>query len=115
MIKVSLFAASAAVVLLGACGPGTPRDACDDAASTYCSKLYKCVDPSTIKSTFGYADQSDCVIKVEATANCANLTCPGSTTFDSSAASQCSTDIDNSACVNNLGIPASCNPTTWCK
>ncbi|HEY1955829.1 MAG TPA: hypothetical protein VGH28_09450 [Polyangiaceae bacterium] len=115
MIKVSIFAASAALVLLGACGgPSTPRDACDDAANAICQKIFQCVDPSVIKSQLGYADESDCEIKFEATANCANLACPPNTTFDSSTAGQCVDDIKSAACVSGApALPASCNST--CK
>ena len=115
MIKVSLFVASAAFVLLGACGgPGNVQDACKDAGNAICAKIFKCVDPSVIKSSLGYADQNDCEIKFDATANCANLTCPGGTSFDSSAAGQCIDDINNAACVTGQpSLPASCN--NWCK
>ena len=112
MFKSSILVLSTTFVLAAACSgaPGTFHDACNDIASTACDKLFQCVAPDVIKQQLGYTDQNDCTIKLQAQANCANITnCPSGTTYSSANASTCINDIKGAACIQTVQNPPSCN------
>ncbi len=115
MKKLIAFAASLVFVGL-ACGGSSPQDECDKEASAFCNKLYQCVDPATIKTTLGYASESDCEATERTAFKCTNATanCPAGTTFDGSRADQCISDYSNLACNQIATVPASCNANVIC-
>jgi hypothetical protein len=117
MKKVALFFVSAVGVGIVSCsgGPGTPAEACNQAMSAICAKIYACVDTQTIQKTLGYTSQGDCLTKLEATANCANQACPQGRTYNSANASTCINDINTEACNQTGSQPPSCAPTAICQ
>ncbi len=119
MLKAAAFFVTSSLLILGACGGNSPQDECDKIADVACSKLYQCVDATTIKTTFGFASQSDCVSTYRSTLKCATATsnCPAGTTYDGAAADQCVSDYNNLAC-NQLATgttPVSCSQSAICK
>ena len=52
-----------------------------------------------------------CTTAAELRLGCANAACPSGTTYSSSAASQCLSDVNNESCtdINNSVTPASCS------
>jgi hypothetical protein len=118
MLKVAAFSVTSSLLILGACGGNSPQDECDKIASVACSKLYQCVDATTIKTTFGFQSQSDCESTYRTTLKCATAkdNCPAGTTYDGNAADQCVNDYNNLAC-NQVGntTPVSCNQNAICK
>jgi hypothetical protein len=96
-----------AVVFAG-CGGGvdtsTPQAACDSAASAACNKLGSCMD-------LGTTSVADCTTNNEQNFDCATAACPQGTTYSSSAANQCISDINAESCTtaDQLQLPASCD------
>ncbi len=119
MLKAAAFSVTSSLLILGACGGNSPQDECNKVADVACSKLYQCVDATTIKNTLGFQSQSDCVSTYRTTLKCATATsnCPAGTTYDGAAVDQCVSDYNNEACNQVLTgtQPPSCNPTNFCK
>ena len=111
MKKTALFLVSAVGIGIVSCSgaPGSPADACNEAMATICAKIYSCVDAQTIKTTLGYTSQSDCQVKLQAQANCANQTCGQGRTYNSANAQTCINDINTEACNQTGTQPPSCS------
>ena len=93
-------------LLVGACGSNdtsSPAAACNSLANTICNKASQC-------SLLGTTSVSTCVTNFETQASCSTQMCPSGKSFNSSAASQCLSDIGNESCtdVGNAVIPNSC-------
>jgi len=54
-----------------------------------------------------------CITAAETNLNCSSASCPAGTTFSSSAANQCVSDVNNESCtdIQNEDTPASCSTT----
>ena len=98
-----------ASVALAGCGSSstdtsTPQAACNSFVSTTCNRLYAC--SSSLPGT-----AATCTTAAELRLGCANAACPSGTTYSSSAASQCLSDVNNESCtdINNSVTPASCS------
>jgi hypothetical protein len=99
--------------LLAACGGGgggadtsNPTAACNSYASAVCNKAQAC-------GANGVTAQ--CGTQLQTALDCAHLTCPAGSTFDSGAASQCIDAINGLSCTEaandfaNGPLPAACN------
>ena len=93
------------------CGSGSSNSydtstvvaACDSASTALCNRASTCGKLASL----GFASVSACVAYAENLAGCSTLVCPSGTTYSSSLASTCLTDIQNGAC--GSGKPAACS------
>ena len=92
---------------LVACGSSndtsTPAAACNSACAAACNKASSCnlLNGTTV---------SACTTSCENAASCSTAACPSGQSYNSGAASQCITDINNLSC-NTAGtsFPSSCD------
>ncbi len=117
MKKAAIFLVSAVGIGIVSCSgaPGTLADACNEAMSSVCAKIYQCVDAQTIKTTLGYTSQSDCTIKLQSQANCVNQACPQGRTYNSANAQTCINDVNAEAGNQATSTPPSCASTAICQ
>jgi hypothetical protein len=107
----NVLAVLCASVALAGCGSSstdtsTPQAACNSFVSTTCNRLYAC--SSSLPGT-----AASCTTAAEAQLGCSTAACPSGKTFNSSAASQCLSDVNSESCtdINNAVTPASCSNT----
>jgi len=91
---------------LVACGSSndtsTPAAACNSACSAACNKASSC-------NLLNGTSVSACTTSCETTASCSSAACPSGQSYNSSAASQCISDINNLSCnQTGNGLPSSC-------
>jgi len=98
-------------LLLAGCSStdtGTPAAACNSAISAVCNKASSC-------NSLGTISVQECITVGESAANCATASCGVGKTYNSSAASQCISDINALNCTDanndyqNGTLPSSCN------
>ncbi len=82
---------------------------CESASNALCNRASQC----GLLSSLGFASVAACVTAAENAAGCSTRVCPTGTTFDSSVASNCLTDIQNGAC--GSGSPGSCASGYLCR
>jgi len=96
-------------------GASTPAEACNEAMSAICNKIYSCVDAQTITNTLGYTSAGDCITKLQAQTNCASQTCGQGRTYNAANANTCINDINTEACNQMTQTPPSCANTSICQ
>jgi hypothetical protein len=82
---------------------------CESASNALCNRASKC----GLLSNLGFSSVAACVTAAENAAGCSTKVCAAGTTFDSSVASNCLTDIQNGAC--GSGEPGSCTSGYLCR
>jgi hypothetical protein len=96
-------------VLLAACGgpdTGNPVAACNSFASAVCNKAQSCGATGVTGS---------CASQLQNSLDCAHVTCPAGTKFDSGAASECIDALNKLSCSDaanqlaNNTLPGACN------
>jgi hypothetical protein len=102
-----LLAAFCLVVALAGCGgadTSNPVAACNSGITAACNKASSC-------NLLGTTTVDECITAGEAAVGCSGAACPAGTTFSSSVANQCISDINNESCTNagEEELPASCN------
>ncbi len=101
--------------LLVGCGSSSPSDTstlaatCESASNALCTRASNC----GLLSSLGFSSVAACVTAAENLAGCSTKVCPSGTTYDSSVASNCLSDIQKGAC--GSGEPGSCASGYLCR
>ena len=87
----------------GGSDTSNPMAACDSFARAVCNRTSSC-------NLLGTTSVSQCVTALEAAASCSTASCSTGTTFSSTLASQCISDVNAESCQNimNAVVPTSC-------
>jgi hypothetical protein len=89
-------------VACGSSDTSNPMAACDSAVSATCNRLQACTDLGTLTL-------AECNTTGQQELNCTTAACAAGSTFSSSAANQCISDINAQSCTTvEQGLPASC-------
>jgi hypothetical protein len=102
-----LLAAVCLVFALAGCGgadTSNPVAACNSGITAACNKASSC-------SLLGTTTVDECITAGEAAVGCSGATCRAGTTFSSTIANQCISDINNESCTNagQGELPESCD------
>jgi|GEM_PF-2407260 len=116
MHRLILSAVCLSTLLVG-CGSSSNNDtgtlaaACESASTDLCNRASSCGKLSQL----GFSSVSACISYLESASACSTKVCPSGTTYNSSQASTCLSDIQNGPCGSGLATSCGSGYSNLCK